>query len=169
MTTPFPEKNNHHVDSSTKTKPLSLLTSPSSTLSYLFSIKRTLLQKSPQQTQDTMANFTPLRPLLRAANSSPASILTRSGQRSSPFSSSAANKFARLTLVGNLGADPEHITTPSGKELLKYSVATNQVRGGNREVSWFRIAHFLPAEGPGRDFALGLQKGLVYSFPFFGF
>lgn len=109
-----------------------------------------------------MSSFTPFRSLLRAANASPSSMLTRSAQRSSPFSTTASNQFSRLTIIGRLGADSELHTTASGREIVKYHVATNYGRGDNRQTSWFHVTHFLPQEANARkDFMLGLQKGFV--------
>lgn len=122
---------------------------------------KTLRQKRPPPNQETMASFSPLRPLLRAANSTPSSFLVRSTQRSSPFSSTAAQNYARLTIVGRLGADPELISTTSGQELVKYHVATTSGKSDNRQTSWFHITHFVAPEGRTRDYVLGLQKGFV--------
>ena len=50
----------------------------------------------------------------------------------------------RITLIGNLGRDPEHMTTSNGKPYAKFSVATNenyQDRSGNwqKSTEWHSI------------------------------
>ncbi|CAI7603147.1 unnamed protein product [Penicillium glandicola] len=92
-----------------------------------------------------------LRPALRMANVS---------QTARAFSSSPANSIARLTLTGRLGGEPELQATSSGQEIVKYNIATSHGRGENRQTSWWRITNFV-AEGPQRDFVLGLQKGTL--------
>ncbi|KAK2766165.1 ssDNA-binding protein, mitochondrial [Arachnomyces sp. PD_36] len=107
-----------------------------------------------------MNSFTSLRPVLRAAtNSTPSSFLARSAQRSSPFSSTAARDFSRLTIIGHLGATPELHTTQNGQELVRYKVAVNHGRNEKRQTSWFAVTHFIPSEGPRRDYMFSLQKG----------
>lgn len=47
-----------------------------------------------------------------------------------------------ITLVGRLGADPEHRATPSGKSvtLLKLAVDRGRKdRDGNKQTDWFRV------------------------------
>ncbi|KAJ5463099.1 SsDNA binding protein [Penicillium sp. IBT 31633x] len=94
-----------------------------------------------------------LRPGLRMANAA---------QTARAFSSSPAHSIARLTLTGRLGGEPELHATSSGQEIVKYNIATSYGPKDNRQTSWFRITNFV-AEGPQRDYILGLQKGtLVY-------
>ncbi|KUJ12740.1 nucleic acid-binding protein [Mollisia scopiformis] len=75
-----------------------------------------------------------------------------------PLSSS----FAKMTLVGRLVAQPELQATSTGREILKYSVATSHGPRDNQKTSFFNVTSFMP-EGAGRDFRQGLEKGtLVY-------
>lgn len=74
------------------------------------------------------------------------------------FSTTAARPLSRIQLIGNLADAPELHTTGSGREMVKYTVATNFGYKENRKTSWFKVNSF-EAEGPRRDFLLGLQKG----------
>ncbi|KAK2749826.1 ssDNA-binding protein, mitochondrial [Myotisia sp. PD_48] len=74
------------------------------------------------------------------------------------FSTTAARDFARLTVVGRLAGAPELITASSGREYVKYSIATNHGPRDNQQTSWFRISNFAP-DSPSRTHLLGLQKG----------
>ncbi|MHA2201758.1 MAG: single-stranded DNA-binding protein [Candidatus Thorarchaeota archaeon] len=52
---------------------------------------------------------------------------------------------AKLTLVGNLGADPEMRYTPAGKAVTNFNIATNRQwtdADGNKqkETTWWRIS-----------------------------
>lgn len=52
--------------------------------------------------------------------------------------------YQQLTIVGNLGKDPEMRYTPSGKPVTSFSVATShQYTGSNgetvKETAWFRV------------------------------
>ncbi|KAG9104099.1 hypothetical protein FRC06_005403 [Ceratobasidium sp. 370] len=76
--------------------------------------------------------------------------------------------FAKLTLVGYLGADPELRTTKTDREYVSYTVATkgNPPRpapDGTRQepvTSWHRVYAFSPSQVP---FLTNLTKGsLVY-------
>ncbi len=94
-------------------------------------------------------------------------IAPASGYRAFSASARAAN-LARMSLVGRLGGDPELITTPGGREVVRYTVAANYGPADDRKVSWFRVASYMP-EGPSRAYLLGLSKGFVPSAPSFGF
>jgi hypothetical protein len=96
-----------------------------------------------------MSFLSSLRPGLRMANAA---------QTARAFSTSPAHSIARLTLTGRLGADPELQSTSSGQEVVKYVVGTSHGPRDNRQTSWFRVSNFV-AEGPQRDYILGLQKG----------
>lgn len=53
--------------------------------------------------------------------------------------------YQKLTIVGNLGSDPEMRYTPSGQAVCNFSVATNRRwTGGDgehqEETVWFRVA-----------------------------
>ncbi|KAK0389288.1 hypothetical protein NLU13_2863 [Sarocladium strictum] len=73
------------------------------------------------------------------------------------FSTSSPRSIARISIVGNLGDTPELIATSSGRELIRYAVASNSGPRDNRQTSWFRITSF--AEGAQRDYLLSLPKG----------
>lgn len=78
------------------------------------------------------------------------------------FSSTPARGVARITIVGNLADTPELHATSTGREILKYAVASNSGPRDNRQTSWFRVTSF-EAPGPRRDFLQSLPKGsLVY-------
>ncbi|KAL2074697.1 hypothetical protein VTL71DRAFT_8476 [Oculimacula yallundae] len=96
------------------------------------------------------------------------SFLTRRALRtaaplSRTFTSSAArSSFAKMTIIGRLAATPELQATSTGKEILKYTVATSSGPRDNLKTNWFRVTSFLPA-GAQRDFISSLEKGtLVY-------
>lgn len=76
------------------------------------------------------------------------------------FSSTASRPVARITIVGNLADTPELRASSTGREYLRYSVASNTGSGENRKTSWFNVSSF-EKEGPRRDFLQGLQKGCV--------
>jgi single-strand DNA-binding protein len=66
----------------------------------------------------------------------------------------------RVSLVGNLGADPELRYSQKGAPIASFRVAVNQVRTGQdgerqESTEWFRIR----AMGRLADFAQRLQKG----------
>lgn len=66
----------------------------------------------------------------------------------------------RVSLIGNLGKDPETRFTPKGVEIAEFSVAVNQFRldkDGERQDSteWFRIR----VTGRSLNFAKQLEKG----------
>lgn len=75
------------------------------------------------------------------------------------FSTSAPRSVARISIIGNLADTPEVIATNSGREILKYAVASNSGPKDNRQTSWFRVTSF--AEGPRKDYLMGLPKGYV--------
>ncbi|MBE7550194.1 MAG: single-stranded DNA-binding protein [Anaerolineales bacterium] len=52
--------------------------------------------------------------------------------------------YQKLTIVGNLGSDPEMRYTPSGQAVTNFRVATNRKWVGNdgqpqEETTWFRV------------------------------
>ena len=58
-----------------------------------------------------------------------------------------AGSFNRITIVGNLGRDPETRTLPSGDTVVDFSIATTERRrtadGGAQETTtWFRVSAF---------------------------
>lgn len=91
--------------------------------------------------------------LARRATAAGAASATRA------FSTSAPRSVARISIIGNLADTPELQPTSSGREILKYAVASNSGPKDNRQTSWFRVTSF--AEGPRRDFLLSLPKGYV--------
>lgn len=76
------------------------------------------------------------------------------------FSTTPARPLAKVTVIGNLAASPEVHATSTGREILKYSIASNSGRGDNVKTSWFRVTSFEP-EGPRRDYFLNIPKGFV--------
>ena len=53
--------------------------------------------------------------------------------------------YQKLTIVGNLGRDPEMRYTPSGQAVTSFPVATNRVYTGSdgnrvKETTWFRVS-----------------------------
>ncbi|KAK7735900.1 ssDNA-binding protein, mitochondrial [Cytospora paraplurivora] len=78
------------------------------------------------------------------------------------FSTTPARPVAKITIVGNLAQTPELQPTSTGREILKYAVASNYGRGDNTKTSFFRVTSF-DSEGPRRDYFQSLPKGtLVY-------
>lgn len=75
------------------------------------------------------------------------------------FTTSSPRSVARISIIGNLADTPEIQPTSSGREILKYAVASNSGPKDNRQTSWFRVTSF--AEGPRKDFLLTLPKGCV--------
>jgi single-strand DNA-binding protein len=58
-----------------------------------------------------------------------------------------ARSLNKVMLIGNLGADPEVRSTPSGTKVVKVSIATNrsfQDRGGQlqEKTEWHRVTFF---------------------------
>lgn len=77
------------------------------------------------------------------------------------FSTTPARPTAKITLIGNLAGPPELSATSTGREILKYAVASNTGRGENQKTSWFKVTSF-ENEGPRRDYFQSLPKGCVY-------
>lgn len=93
------------------------------------------------------------------------SFLTRRAAIAAPravraFSSTPVRPVAKITIVGNLADTPELHATSTGRELLKYAVASNTGSRDNRTTSWFRVTSF-ENEGPRRDYFQTLPKGYV--------
>jgi hypothetical protein len=78
------------------------------------------------------------------------------------FSSTPARGVARITIVGNLADTPELHATSTGREIIKYAVASNSGPRENRQTSWFRVTSF-ENPGPRRDFLQSLPKGYARS------
>jgi single-strand DNA-binding protein len=47
--------------------------------------------------------------------------------------------FAKATVVGHLGRDPELTFTPQGTAVCKFSVATSYKSGENEQTTWWNI------------------------------
>ncbi|KAF6802380.1 ssDNA binding protein [Colletotrichum sojae] len=78
------------------------------------------------------------------------------------FSTSPSHNLARITIVGNLADTPELHATSTGREIVKYAIASHHGPKDNRQTSWFRVTSF-ENEGPRRDYLQNLPKGsLVY-------
>lgn len=87
---------------------------------------------------------------------------TASASAARAFSTSSPRSIARITIVGNLADTPELQATSSGREIVRYSVASNSGPRDNRQTSWFRVTSFAEP-GSRRDFILSLPKGYVWS------
>src|SRR3989442_505987 len=66
----------------------------------------------------------------------------------------------RVTLLGNLGKDPETRFTQKGTQIVSFNVAVNQVRTGpdgerQENTEWFRVK----VSGRQGEFAQRLTKG----------
>ncbi|KAH6627868.1 glucose inhibited division protein A-domain-containing protein [Chaetomium tenue] len=86
--------------------------------------------------------------------------VARPSAASRTFSSTASRPIARITVVGNLADTPELRASSSGRDYLRYSVASNSGYGDKRTTSWFNVSCFV-GEGPRRDFYQGLPKGTM--------
>ncbi|KAM0436881.1 hypothetical protein ACHAPT_002594 [Fusarium lateritium] len=73
------------------------------------------------------------------------------------FSTTSPRSLARITIIGNLADTPELHSTSTGREIVRYAVASNSGPRDNRKTSWFKITSF--AEGPSRDYLMNLPKG----------
>ena len=62
----------------------------------------------------------------------------------------------KLTIIGNLTADPEARTTPDGKPVTNFSVAVNRKKGSTPEADFFRVTAW---NGLGELCAKYLSKG----------
>lgn len=47
--------------------------------------------------------------------------------------------LAKVTLIGNLGRDPETRATPSGATNVTFSVATSRTYNGQETTTWWRV------------------------------
>ncbi|KAK0722706.1 hypothetical protein B0T26DRAFT_703633 [Lasiosphaeria miniovina] len=77
------------------------------------------------------------------------------------FSSTPARPVAHINVVGRLAAQPELRPTSTGKEIVRYTLASSNPpsRGSDeRTTSWFNVTCF-EQEGPRRDYILSLPKG----------
>lgn len=74
------------------------------------------------------------------------------------FSTTPARPIAKITIVGNLAQTPELQATSTGREIMRYAIASSKGRGETAKTSWFRVTSF-ENEGPRRDYFLSLPKG----------
>ncbi|KAL9618298.1 MAG: hypothetical protein Q9160_006948 [Pyrenula sp. 1 TL-2023] len=68
--------------------------------------------------------------------------------------------YARMTIIGNLGATPEVTTLSNGKEVVRYVVASNFGSRENPKTSWFRIALYEPKDAT-REYLTNLRRGTL--------
>ena len=47
--------------------------------------------------------------------------------------------YINVTVVGNLGKDPEIRSTPSGKRVASFSIAVDQGYGENKKTEWVNV------------------------------
>ncbi|KAF2747732.1 ssDNA binding protein-like protein [Sporormia fimetaria CBS 119925] len=73
------------------------------------------------------------------------------------FSTTQRAAFARMSIVGRLGVQPEEITVSNDRTIVRYVVGTNYGKGENQKTSWFRCASFV--DGKQKDFLLNTPKG----------
>ncbi|KAJ7367984.1 hypothetical protein DFH08DRAFT_829997 [Mycena albidolilacea] len=80
-------------------------------------------------------------------------IRTASASRATARAFSTSTRrhdLAKITLIGNLGRDPEVKTTKNDKEYVSYSVATTSFSAPNENgerlpnTTWHRVMSFLP-------------------------
>ncbi|KAK4123684.1 single-strand binding protein family, partial [Parathielavia appendiculata] len=95
---------------------------------------------------------------LRTAPRAAARPVTGTAART--FSSTASRPVARITIVGNLADSPELRASSTGREYLRYAVASNSGSADNRKTSWFNVSCFVE-EGARRDFFQSLPKGTL--------
>jgi single-strand DNA-binding protein len=50
--------------------------------------------------------------------------------------------LAHITVIGNLGRDPETKYTPAGKLVASFSLAVNRRRGEDETTTWYRCSCF---------------------------
>ncbi|KAK4242630.1 glucose inhibited division protein A-domain-containing protein [Achaetomium macrosporum] len=75
------------------------------------------------------------------------------------FSTTSSRPIARITIIGNLADTPEVRASSTGREYLRYAVASNSGSRENRKTSWFQVSSFV--EGGARDFIASLPKGTM--------
>lgn len=68
--------------------------------------------------------------------------------------------FSKLTIIGNLGSEPELKYTPQQTAVCNFTVATNEGRGEDQVTTWFRVTAWRKTA---EACAKALKKGsLVY-------
>lgn len=99
-------------------------------------------------TMSTIMNS--LRPSLRTAFTTARS-----------FSTTSRRDLARMILTGRLGTEPELQATASGREVIRYVVASEYGRTQSRKTDWFRVSSFPDSENQ-KNFLLNLPKGYAF-------
>ena len=70
--------------------------------------------------------------------------------------------MAKISLIGRLAAQPEHVPTSTGRDVIKYAVVTNYGPRDEQKTSWWRVVSY-PKEGSAFiDFCRSLGKGQVF-------
>lgn len=69
--------------------------------------------------------------------------------------------LAKVSIIGNLGSEPEVKVLPSGTTVVSFSVAVNRRRGEEERTDWYRVsAYGKQAEGLSKLADMGgLAKG----------
>ena len=76
--------------------------------------------------------------------------------------SSRANSFAKMTIIGRLADQPELQATSTGTEILRYAVGTSSGPKDNQKTSWFRVTSFLP-EAPREILLQAWRRGTFFA------
>src|SRR5579859_1225635 len=117
--------------------------------------------------RDTLPHHSPMlhasgiEQLLHRGNRCSMLSVTASARGASPAHKARGEKvMLRVTLLGNLGGDPEVRWSQKGTQIASFSVAVNQVRTGpdgerQENTEWFRIK----VSGRQVDFVQRLSKG----------
>jgi single-stranded DNA-binding protein len=63
-----------------------------------------------------------------------------------------------MQVIGRLAAQPELVNTSTGRDMVRYSLASSYGPKDNQQTSWWRVVSFQPAS-PQRDYVLSLPKG----------
>lgn len=87
-----------------------------------------------------------------AAAAAPASAPARRA-----FSTTSRLGLARVNLIGYLAESPELHSTSSGREIVRYTLATSTGGRDTRKTSWWKVTSFV--EGGSRDYLMNLPKG----------
>jgi hypothetical protein len=74
------------------------------------------------------------------------------------FSTTQRASYAKMQVIGRLAAQPEIVNTSTGRDMVRYSLASSYGPKDNEKTSWWRVVSFQPA-GASRDYILGLPKG----------
>lgn len=84
-------------------------------------------------------------------------LFNAAGQTARAFSTSSPRAIARAMVTGRLASEPQLLSTSSGREVIKYTIASDYGPMDRRQASFFRVASF--AASPQKEFLLNLQKG----------